>query len=247
MGAAPERRSQLGAFAALGLLLPALCACPSRGTSASAAPDSGPSSQATDAPLALPANAIPVPLVRQKVNYSCGDVATLALLRYWDPADYASVPETALYAPLLTTERDGTDPAPMARYLSGVRAPALTAELRFHVRVEELMSAIDRREPPIVDFQAWKDEPRSPSEDEWAADWDDGHYAVLVGYDARELYFMDPSTSDHYAYVPVQEFVARWHDVLTGSNEHIEHATIFVHASVAPVVKAGMGEATRLL
>jgi hypothetical protein len=57
---------------------------------------------------------------------------------------------------------------------------------------------------------------------------------VLVGYDARELYFMDPSTSDHYAYVPVSEFVARWHDVLTGSNEKIEHATIFVRSSARP-------------
>jgi hypothetical protein len=186
--------------------------------------------------LALPPNAIPVPLVRQKVNYSCGDVAALAILRYWDTADFGTVSESALYAPLHTTASDGTDPAWIASYLGSVRE--LSAELRLHLRVEDLTSAIDRGEPAIVDFQAWKDEPRTRGAAEWAADWDDGHYAVLVGYDAGDLYFMDPSTSDHYAYVPRGEFVARWHDVLTGSNEPIEHAAIFVHSGAAAAPRA---------
>ena len=181
--------------------------------------------------LALPPNAIPVPLVRQRVNYSCGDAAALAVLRYWDSADYASVSESTLYAPLHTTARDGTDPTPIASYFGRVRG--LSAEFRLHLRLEDLTNAIDRGEPAIVDFQAWKDEPRVPKEEEWVSDWDDGHYAVLVGYDARDLYFMDPSTSDHYAYVPLSEFVARWHDVLTASSEHIEHAAILVHSSTA--------------
>jgi predicted double-glycine peptidase len=237
------------ALLALAALLPA---CPSRcGLESAATGDAGTTPSAAVAgspPLPLPPNAIAVPLVRQSENFSCGDVATLAILRYWDPADYASVQESALYAPLHTSTEDGTDPAPIASYFTSVPSHTLSAEFRLHVTLDDLTTAIDRGEPPIVDFQAWKDEPRSPPEAEWAADWDDGHYAVLVGYDDRELYFMDPSTSDHYAYVPKSEFVARWHDTLTGSNEHIEHAVIFVHstARIAPHVP-DVRDATPLL
>jgi predicted double-glycine peptidase len=166
--------------------------------------------------------------VRQRVNYSCGDVAALALLRYWDAPDYASVTETDLYAPLHTTAQDGTDPQPIVDYLKTVRG--LSAELRLGATVADLVAAIDHGEPPIVDLEAWKDESRTPDVAEWAADWDDGHYAVLVGYDDRDFYFMDPSTSDHYTYVPRGELEPRWHDVLTGSNARIEHAAIFVHS-----------------
>ncbi len=231
------------------LLAVLVAGCPSRGLSEAAMALDGGLGTGTSAgvqTLAVPANTVPVPLVRQKESYSCGDVAALALLRYWAPANYDGVPESALYDPLHTTVEDGTDPTPIVNYFVTVRG--LSAELRLHLRVEDLTNAVDRREPPIVDFQAWKDEPRAPREEEWAADWDDGHYAVLVGYDASELYFMDPSTSDHYAYVPRGEFPARWHDVLTGSGEHIEHAAIFVHSSAATTPSAlAVRDATPLL
>jgi hypothetical protein len=230
-------------------LLALVAGCTPRGQPAAlTATDGGPRQTVPVAipSLVLPLNAIPVPLVRQKVNYSCGDVAALAILRYWDPADYASVPESALYAPLRTTVSDGTDPTPIASYFGSVRG--LSAEFRLNVPLEDLTNAIDRGEPPIVDFQAWKDEPRAHGEAEWAADWNDGHYAVLVGYDALDLYFMDPSTSDHYAYVPRREFVARWHDILTGSNAHIDHAAIFVHSSGVAAPRAPtVRDATPLL
>ena len=61
----------------------------------------------------LPANMILVPLIRQKVDYSCGDVSTLSVLQYWKYADYKSKKESDLFAPLKTSKNDGTDPAPI--------------------------------------------------------------------------------------------------------------------------------------
>jgi hypothetical protein len=49
--------------------------------------------------VTLPANVIPVPILTQQTDFTGGDVATLALLRYWQNATYANVPESALYAP----------------------------------------------------------------------------------------------------------------------------------------------------
>jgi predicted double-glycine peptidase len=190
---------------------------------------------------ALPANAIAVPLVAQETAYSCGDASILALLRYWDPEDFGSTKESALYSPLHTTPEDGTDPQPMVDFVSGVRG--LHAELREHATVADLAGAIDRGEPVVVDLQAWQDPPGSRA---WADDWDDGHYAVLVGYDDAALYFMDPSTEGRFAYVPRAEIDARWHDTLIGSNAKIEHAAIFVHGERGKPRGRARGEASRM-
>ncbi len=71
----------------------------------------------------------------------------------------------------------------------------------------ELKKWIDERKPVIVSIQAWAEKPVH-----YAADWDDGHYVVAVGYDEQNIYFMDPSILGHYAYLPLSEFVRRWHD-----------------------------------
>ena len=67
----------------------------------------------------------------------------------------------------------------------------------------------------------------------WRDDWADGHYVVLVGLDSRFLYAMDPSVSAGYAYVPIPEFVERWHDVETrgGKVRKYVHAAIFIRGT----------------
>jgi predicted double-glycine peptidase len=176
--------------------------------------------------VALPSNAVAVPLVRQQTSYSCGPASALALLRYWRHEQYKQVPEKALYGPMGTTEKDGTDPRPIAAYLTAEQG--LSAEFVTGAREEDLLRAIDRGEPPIVDLQAWQDKPH-----DWASDWIDGHYAVLTGYDADNFYFMDPSTGRHDAYVPRAQFRDRWHDVL-GARQKVQHMAIFVRSRNAP-------------
>jgi hypothetical protein len=36
---------------------------------------------------------------------------------------------------------------------------------------------------------------------------------VAIGYDAKNMYFMDPATTGNYTYIPIPEFLTRWHDV----------------------------------
>jgi predicted double-glycine peptidase len=184
------------------------------------------SSAAASGEVALPANALAVPLVRQETNYSCGDAVVLALLRYWKQDQYAATKESALYAPLETTAEDGTDPHPMGAYLSSL---GLGADYRDGVEttLRDLESAIDRHEPPIVNLQAWRDEQTNKAD--WATDWDDGHYVVLVGYDSARWYFMDPSTDGEYAFMPKAELEDRWHDVVGPASVHTQHITLFVH------------------
>jgi hypothetical protein len=184
--------------------------------------------------VALPANVIPVPIVAQQTDFTGGDVATLALLRYWQNATYANVPENALYAPLHTTSVDGTEPYDIATYISGL--PGMTATYvtaANGTQLSDLEAAVDRQEPPIVDIQAWDTTSAS-----WSGDWSDGQYAVMVGYDADNLYFMEPSTWGHYGYIARADLAARWHDVVGADGVPTYRMAIFVHGSSPPYTGA---------
>ncbi len=171
----------------------------------------------------MPSNFVLVPVVIQQKDFSCGAAATLAMLRFWDPDGYAQVREDALYEPLHTTHARGTEPEPIVAFL---RSAGLDATYRHtDVSIAELEQAVDRREPPIVDLQAWTDHAAPYRET-----WDAGHYVVMVGYDDERLYFADPSTMtpDGFVYLTRSEFEDRWHDLAGDHDERVERMAIFV-------------------
>ena len=129
--------------------------------------------------LPLPKKLLTVPVILQTEDFSCGDVAALSILRYWHPETWNKVKEAALYTPLKTSSKAGTDPQPIADFLS--RQPGLKAEFVRGARLEQLEQAVDRGEPAIVNIQAWQAVPRANDLKAWATDWIDGHYVVLIG------------------------------------------------------------------
>jgi predicted double-glycine peptidase len=184
----------------------------------------------------LPRNLVRVQHVKQRTDFSCGSAATLALLRYWRWDVYARIEEAALYLPLATTNARGTEPQPIAAFLNTVGG--IAAEYRHgDVAVADLERAVDAREPPIVDLQAWRDR-----EAPWRDVWDAGHYVVMVGYDDERLFFMDPSTMtpEAYAYLPRSELDERWHDLAGDGDERIEHMAIFARGSADPWIPDGI-------
>ena len=179
------------------------------------------------ATLALPPNAIVVPVVKQVTSYSCGAAATLSTLRLWRPDAFGPVVERSLFAALDTTEAHGTEPEPMVEVLQ--RQGGLSAEYRHgDVTLAHLERAVDAGEPPIVDLQAWRDDDRP-----WRETWNAGHYVILVAYDRDKLYVMDPSvlTPGGFAYLPRADLDERWHDLAGPANVHLERMVIFVRGS----------------
>jgi ABC-type bacteriocin/lantibiotic exporter with double-glycine peptidase domain len=173
----------------------------------------------------LPANLVEVPVVKQCRNFSCGPAATLALLRFWSFDRFGAVDESSLFAPLHTTEADGTEPEPMADLL---RQSGLWASYRFgDVTLADLERAVDAGEPPIVDLQALKDHALP-----WRDTWDAGHYVLLVGYDRDSFFVADPGTPTPgpYAFLPRAELEERWHDI-AGTSTRLERMTIFVRGT----------------
>jgi predicted double-glycine peptidase len=168
-----------------------------------------------------PPGGLPVPLVRQATDYSCGPAALASVLAYWRVFDGR---EEELYAPLGTTVKDGTEPYALEQ-LARTRFH-LAAEYRTGVALEELRSAVGRGETVILDLQAWPDQ-----EVEWSDDWVDGHYVVLVAMDEDTLWVMDPSEGG-YVSIDADEFVERWHDVETraGVDRRLQHMAVFFSA-----------------
>ena len=156
---------------------------------------------------ALPRQALGVPLSRQQTPYSCGPAVLRSVLQYFGVWDG---PEQELYRIVNASVEEGTLPEELA---AGARHFGLTATVTDEplMTLERLRLHLGLGKLVIVQLQAWRDAPRKSMQ--WREVWEDGHYVVLVGLDEEYAYFMDPSTSGAYTYVPLRELVERWHDV----------------------------------
>ena len=190
------------------------------GSAAHARPDAAAAPRAPGAPAPrLPANALPLPIVGQATDYSCGVASLLSALFYWQVYQGH---ETDLYALLETTPQQGTEPA---KIVEGARSFGLKADLREGSTLADLRAALTRGETVIVDFQAWHEGEGKP---DWPNLWDDGHYAVVAGMDEHYIYLMDPSAGPGYAFVPLAEFEDRWHDFEDRHGPRQEHRRLAI-------------------
>lgn len=55
----------------------------------------------------------------------------------------------------------------------------------------------------LVCFQAWV-EKTDLLEKDFTSRWEDGHYAIICGYDQQHFFFMDPSTLGQYTFIPIE-------------------------------------------
>jgi predicted double-glycine peptidase len=141
-----------------------------------------------------------VPIVRQATPYTCGAAVMQSILAYYGEDWH----EAALVEELGSDPEQGTDYRRMERF---GREHGLTVAVNQHMTIADNRRGVAAGLPVVVAFQAWGDKPDSYNEG-----WDDGHYAIVVGLDATNLYFMDPSTVGNYTFIPIPEFEARWHD-----------------------------------
>jgi predicted double-glycine peptidase len=145
-------------------------------------------------------NLIRIPLTRQAADYTCGAAALQSILYYYGQ----EFQEDDLVEKLGPTPERGTKYPRLVEFAQSLN---FRVEVRTGMTLDELKRLMDEKKPVILLIQAWPD-----STVDYAQDWDDGHYAIAIGYDQQNVYFMDPSTLGHYTFIPVREFLDRWHD-----------------------------------
>lgn len=143
---------------------------------------------------------IPVPLVRQATEYTCGPAAVQSVAGYYGDRYNESELSTMLH----TNAQVGTFYGDIVVW---ARAKGYSVAEHQDMTLESLKSQLDSQLPVICLLQAWPEKTV-----DLAADWQDGHYVVAVGYDQANVYFMDPWTLGNYTFIPQAEFLSRWHD-----------------------------------
>lgn len=157
----------------------------------------------------LPINLIRIPLTRQATCYTCGASALQSVLAFYGQ----EFSEEELAKKLKSNYQEGTAYKQIAAFAEKL---GFSVEIHKDMSISDLKAALDKRQPVICLLQAWSEHPV-----DYKDEWNDGHYVVAVGYDEKNIFFMDPSTLGNYTYIPEYEFLDRWHD--TDGKEKLTH------------------------
>jgi predicted double-glycine peptidase len=149
---------------------------------------------------------------RQTYDYDCGAKALQTVMAYYG----VFVREDKLIQ-ALGSGKDGTRVQRMAEI---AQENGFQVTIRENMSTDELRDYLRRGVPVIVLLQAWAE--RVLTLKEWKEDYDDGHYAIAIGYLRKVFLFEDPS-SFRRTWLREREFLARWHDVDTDSEHKYEH------------------------
>lgn len=149
---------------------------------------------------------IKVPNVRQKSNYDCGVACVQSILRYAG----IELNLDQLVEILKTTPAMGTNHLEMEMFLNNCEG--ISAGWKGDMTFQELESYIVAGRPVICCLQAWHDVKSEYGHYDYTDEWEDGHYAIAIGCDKENVYFMDPSTCGNYTFITREHLKTRWHD-----------------------------------
>jgi predicted double-glycine peptidase len=150
--------------------------------------------------------------VRQSFDFDCGAAALQVVMEY-----YGVEMRLDEIMAELDTDDDGTNYTHMTALAEKKGFSVFASE---GISIEQLKNYIDEGYPVIVLVQAWSE--RYMTLDDWRADYDDGHYAVVIGYKDNIIVFEDPASPRH-TWLAEEEFLARWHDMNPYTNKKIEN------------------------
>ncbi|NLA42261.1 MAG: hypothetical protein GX874_12850 [Smithella sp.] len=152
-------------------------------------------------------------LGKQIYDYDCGVQALQTVMTYYGvEADRDELMQT-----LGTTEESGTPPKAM---IAAAQHYGFEVKSGTQWSLNQVKQFVDAGTPVIVLLQAWAD--RYMTLDDWRRDWDNGHYAIVIGLNKDVLLFEDPATIRR-TWLREREFLARWHDMDVKTGEKYEH------------------------
>jgi predicted double-glycine peptidase len=147
-------------------------------------------------------NFIKIKNIRQSNTYSCGAACLMSILAYYNKFDGN---ESELAKKLKTNYDDGTSPE---NIIKTAKEFGLNSYMKENCTVDDLKKFVSNKIPVILSYQAWSND----NKEDWKEEEDDGHYSVLIGVDDKNIYFNDPSLLNKKGYIPIKEFMDRWHD-----------------------------------
>jgi len=155
---------------------------------------------------------IDLPSGRQAFDFDCGAKALQLVMAYYG----LDIPEGNLWEELKISSQ-GT---PWKNMISVAEHHGFEVITRCGVTLNTLKEYVDKDVPVIVLVQAWAK--NRMALEEWRNNYDDGHYAIVVGHYGSVLVFEDPASFSK-TWMTEKEFMARWHDVDPATGTKLEH------------------------
>ena len=141
-----------------------------------------------------------LPEVQQKTHFSCGAAVVHSICSYWG----LGLDSHYDYFPYLETDESyGTLPEKIAGYL---REVGLKCKIKHNMTVAELCDEVNLGKPVILAIQAYGN-PKHYHKNL------SGHYVVVIGHDAKNIYIEDPMLNCSRGYITKTELKKRWHDM----------------------------------
>jgi ABC-type bacteriocin/lantibiotic exporter with double-glycine peptidase domain len=140
-------------------------------------------------------------ITRQTYNFDCGAKALQTVMAYYG----VDLREDRLIEELGSGEH-GTH---IEKIVQLAERMGFVVVVKEGLTIPKVKRYIDQGTPVMVTLQAWAD--RYMTIQDWREDWDDGHYAIIIGYKNNTILFEDPS-SFRRTWLKMTEFMARWHD-----------------------------------
>ncbi len=150
---------------------------------------------------------------KQTYDYDCGAQALQNVMTYYG----IDAQGDELMDQLGTSAEAGTPPEAMIRV---AQSYGFQVKSGANWSLNSVKQYVDSGTPVIVLVQAWAE--RYMTLDDWRRDWDDGHYAIIIGLNKDVLLFEDPATIRR-TWLREREFLARWHDMDATTGEKYEH------------------------
>ncbi len=148
---------------------------------------------------------------RQTFDFDCGAKALQTVMGYYG----VDVRGDVLLAELEADRERGVPPEVM---IAVARKYGFDVEARQGWGVEDVKRYVREGHPVIVLLQAWAKSYMSLKD--WKTNFEDGHYAIVMGYNRNVLFFEDPA-SFRRTWLRENEFLARWHDRDTRTGEKL--------------------------
>jgi len=155
---------------------------------------------------------IELPNTVQATDHTCGAAALLSICSYYGVGPST---EGAVVADMGFGE-DGSDPAHVVR---AVQRYGLHYREYRPMTNRQLARCLDRGRPVLLMLQAW---PETAPLTGFRDVWNTGHWVVAIGYDARGVYFEDPSLDDARGFLTHEALDERWHDIEGVDERHVQ-------------------------
>lgn len=166
-----------------------------------------------------PTKVLVFPEARQSTNFSCGAASVQAVLYYYGIDLREDKLIAAFKAKPTDTVHSGIDPDVLKDKLEKIWG--LKVEMR-QMTLDDLRNFVDQDIPVIIAMQAWRGEDRAVETTNYAKDYKDGHYVVVIGYSDQYIIFEDPSILTNRGYLSMEDLEERWHDADYHGN-HYDH------------------------